>query len=426
MRIIEKFKKVWRIKPLRNSILFILFILVIFRLMAHIPVPGVDLASLKNLFSRNQMLGMLNLLSGGAMTNFSIIALGLGPYITATIIMQLLTMVIPALEEISKEGQAGYQKIENYSRILTVPLAMLQSYGMIRLLSQTNPPIIASLSTFGVINTVIVMTAGAMLLVWLGDLITEKRIGNGVSLLIFAGIVDALPLTLQKAILSFNTAAVVDWLVLGILAVVTIATVAIVTRGQRNIPVTYARQIRGNKMYGGMDTYLPMKVNQAGMIPIIFAISIVLFPGLIGQFMSQSKAGWVSSLGLSLTRVFQNQLVYGIIYFLLVVAFTYFYTNIIFRPDQIAENLQKQGAFIPGIRPGKPTTDYLNAVSQRVMFTGSLFLGVIAVLPIIVQNVFKTTPFIIGGASVLIVVAVILESLDQLDAQVTMYEYEGI
>jgi len=426
MQFVEKFKQIWRIRTLKNSILFILSILIIFRLMAHIPIPGVDLASLKDLFSRNQMLGMLNLLSGGAMTNFSLIALGLGPYITATIIIQLLTMVIPALEEISKEGQAGYQKIENYSRLLTVPLALLQSYAMIKLFSRTNPPIISSLSTFGIFNTIIVMCAGSIFLVWLGDLITERKIGNGVSLLIFAGIVDALPLTLQKALVSFNTAQVVDWLVLGGLAVATIATVAIVTRGQRNIPVTYARQIRGNRMYGGMDTYLPMKVNQAGMIPIIFAISIVLFPGLIGQFMSQSGVVWLASFGHSLIKLFQNQFIYGIIYFLLVVAFTYFYTNIIFHPGQIAENLQKQGAFVPGIRPGGPTSTYLKGVSQRVMLTGSLFLGLIAVSPIIIQNIFKMSPFVIGGASVLIVVSVVLETLDQLDAQITMYEYEGI
>jgi len=426
MQFVEKFKQIWRIRTLRNSILFILLILIIFRIMAHVPTPGVDLASLKDLFSRNQMLGMLNLLSGGAMTNFSLIALGLGPYITATIIMQLLTMVIPALEELSKEGQTGYKKIENYSRLLTVPLALLQSYGMIKLFSQTNPPIISHLSTFEIFNTMIVMTAGAMFLVWLGDLITERKIGNGISLLIFAGIVEAIPLTLQKALVSFNTAQAVDWLVLGGLAMATIATVAIVTRGQRNIPVTYARQIRGNRMYGGMDTYLPMKVNQAGMIPIIFAISIVLFPGLIGQFMSQSGAVWLASFGHSLIKLFQNQFIYGIIYFLLVVAFTYFYTNIIFHPEQIAENLQKQGAFIPGMRPGQPTSTYLKGVSQRIMLTGSLFLGLIAVSPIIVQNIFKMSPFVIGGASVLIVVSVVLETLDQLDAQITMYEYEGI
>jgi len=426
MQFIEKFKQIWRIRPLRNSILFIFSILIIFRLMAHIPTPGVDLVSLKDLFSRNQMLGMLNLLSGGAMTNFSLIALGLGPYITATIIMQLLTMVIPALEEISKEGQAGYRKIENYSRLLTVPLALLQSFSMIKLFSRTSPPIISSLSTFEIFNTMIVMCTGAMFLVWLGDLITERKIGNGVSLLIFAGIVDALPQTLQKALVSFNTAQVVDWLVLGGLAVATIATVAIVTRGQRNIPVTYARQIRGNRMYGGMDTYLPMKVNQAGMIPIIFAISIVLFPGLIGQFIGQSKMAWLASFGQILIKLFQNQFIYGVIYFLLVVAFTYFYTNIIFHPEQIAENLQKQGAFIPGIRPGESTSIYLKGVSQRIMLTGSLFLGLIAVLPVIIQNVFKMSPFVIGGASVLIVVAVVLETLDQLDAQITMYEYEGI
>ncbi|NCO23412.1 preprotein translocase subunit SecY [bacterium (Candidatus Moisslbacteria) CG12_big_fil_rev_8_21_14_0_65_36_11] len=426
MNFVGKFKQIWRIRPLRNSILFIFFILAIFRIGSHIPMPGVDLVALKDLFARNQMLGMLNLLTGGAMSTFSVVALGLGPYITASIIIQLLTMVIPALEELSHEGQAGYQKMENYTRFLTVPLAFLQAYSIIKLFSQGSSPIISLTHSFDIFSTILVMTAGTMFLVWLGDLITERKIGNGVSLLIFAGIVDALPLTLQKAVVSFTAAQVVDWLVLSILAVVTIATVALIARAQRNIPVTYARQIRGNKMYGGMDTYLPLKVNQAGMIPIIFAISIVMFPSLIGQFMSRSGTVWLAKMGKNLMSVFQNQTIYGLIYFFLVVAFTYFYTAIIFHPEQIAENLQKQGAFIPGLRPGQPTSKFLHGISKRIMFTGALFLGLIAILPIIVQGVFKTTPFVVGGAAVLIVVSVVLETLDQIDAQITMYEYEGI
>jgi len=426
MRFTKKLKQIWRIKSLRNAVLFVFLMLVIFRIAAHIPVPGVDLVNLRDLFARNQALGMINMLSGGAMANFSVVALGLAPYITSTIIIQLLTMVIPQLEEIAKEGAAGRQKIESYSRWLTVPLALLQSYGMIKIFSTANPPIISNLNTFGVISTMIVLTTGSMFLVWIGDLITEKKIGNGVSLLIFAGIIEQLPLSLRQAAVSFNTAQIIDWLILGALAVVTIGAVVLITEGQRNIPVTYARRIRGNKMYGGMDTYLPLKVNQAGMIPIIFAISIVLFPGLVGQFLSRSGTAFVASSGKILINIFQNQLIYGVAYFALVVAFTYFYTNIVFHPDQIAENLQKQGAFIPGIRPGSPTTSYLSKVSIRIMFTGALFLGIIAVLPIISQNIFKMSPFVVGGAAILIVVSVVLESLNQIDAQVAMHEYEGI
>ncbi len=426
MQFVEKFKQIWRIRSLRKSILFILFILIVFRIGAHIPVPGVDTVALKDLFTRNQMLGMLNLLTGGAMINFSVVALGLGPYITASIIFQLLTMIIPALEELSREGARGYQKIENYSRILTVPLAVLQSYGLIRLFSQGSSPIIGHLTTFELWSTILTITAGSMFLVWLGDLITEKRIGNGVSLLIFAGIVDALPMTLQKTIVSFTKAQVVDWLILGILAGVTIAAVAFVSRAQRNIPVTYARQIRGNRMYGGMDTYLPLKVNQAGMIPIIFAISLVMLPNLIGQFLIRSDISLLSGFGKSLINIFQNNFVYGLIYFLLVVAFTYFYTSIVFKPQQIAENLQKQGAFVPGLRPGEQTEIFFRKTSQRIMFTGALFLGLIAILPIVTQSVFRMAPFLVGGAAVLIVVSVVLETLDQIEAQITMYEYEGV
>jgi len=389
MNFIKKLKQIWRIKSLKNAVLFVFAMLAIFRVAAHIPVPGVDLVNLRDFFARNQALGMINMLSGGAMANFSVVALGLAPYITATIIIQLLTMVIPKLEEIAKEGAAGQQKIESYSRWLTVPLALLQSYGMIKMFSTASPPIVSNLSTFGIISTMIVMTAGSMFLVWIGDLITEKKIGNGVSLLIFAGIIERLPLSLRQAVVSFTADQIVDWLILGILAVITIGAVVLITEGQRNIPVTYARQIRGNKMYGGMDTYLPLKVNQAGMIPIIFAISIVLFPGLVGQFLSRSGTTLVADFGKILINIFQNQFVYGIIYFALVVAFTYFYTNIVFHPDQIAENLQKQGAFIPGIRPGLPTASYLSKVSNRIMLTGALFLGIIAVLPIISQNVFR-------------------------------------
>lgn len=424
--ILDKIRQIWQIKDLRNKILFVLTMLIIFRIAAHIPVPGVNLANLKDLFSRNEMLGMLNILSGGAMANFSIVAMGVAPYITASIIMQLLTMIIPKLEEISKEGSTGHQKINQYSRLLTIPLALIQSYGMIMLFKQSSQPIIGDLSSFELTNIIIVMSAGTIFLMWLGELITEKKIGNGISLIIFAGIVERLPIVLQQSIVTFSKAQTINLLVLGVLALITIAGVVMLTQAQRNIPVTYARRIRGNRMYGGMDTYLPLRVNQAGMIPIIFAISIVLFPGLIGQLMMRSGSGIISGAGQMFVNLVQNQLVYGMVYFTLVVAFTYFYTSIIFHPKQIADNLQKQGGFIPGLRPGKPTSTYIKNVSNRIMLAGALGLGIIAVLPIITQNVFKLSTFVVGGAAILIVVSVVLDSVKQIQAQLAMHEYEGI
>jgi len=421
-----KIRQLWQIKDLRNSLLFVMTMLIIFRIAAHIPIPGVNLDNLKDFFSRNEMLGMLNILSGGAMSNFSLVAMGIAPYITASIIMQLLTMIVPRLEELSKEGASGYQKINQYSRLLTIPLAILQSYGMIAIFSQSSQPILGSLSTFQLANVLMVMTAGTVFLMWLGELITEKKIGNGISLLIFAGIVERIPISIQQTIATFSADQVINFLVLAALSLVTIVGVVIITEGQRNIPVTYARRIRGNRMYGGTDTYLPMKVNQAGMIPIIFAISIVLFPSLIGQLLARSGSTFMAKFGQILMGITQNQLIYGLLYFTLVVAFTYFYTSIIFHPKQIADNLQKQGGFVPGLRPGEPTANYLSTVSVRIMLAGALSLGLIAVLPIITQNVFRLSTFVVGGAAILIVVSVVLESVKQVQAQISMHEYEGL
>lgn len=422
----EKIRQIWKIKDLRYKILFVLGILIIFRLAAHIPVPGVNIDNLKDLFDRNQMFGMLNLLSGGAMSNFSLVALGVGPYITASIIMQLLTMIVPKLEEISKEGSSGQQKINQYARYLAVPMAALQGYGMIMLFRQSSNAIINFSSTIQLVSTIVVMTAGTIFLMWLGELITEKKIGHGISLIIFAGIVERLPISLQQSLATFEKGQIINWVILGVLALITIAGVVLLTEGQRNIAVTYARRVRGNKMYGGMDTYLPLKVNQAGMIPIIFAISIVLLPGLAGQIIARSSVAWIASFGISLAALFQNQVVYGLAYFTFVVAFTYFYTSIIFHPDQIAEHLQKQGGFVPGLRPGRPTAEYLGTVSRRIMLAGAISLGLIAVLPVVTGNVFKFSSFMIGGASVLIVVSVVLETVRQIQAQISMHEYEGL
>ncbi len=423
-KILEKIRTIWHYKDLRTAILSVLGMLIIFRIAAHIPIPGVNVANLKDFFARSELLGMLNVLSGGAMANFSIVALGVGPYITASIIMQLLTMIIPRLEELAKEGATGYQKINQYSRILTVPLALLQSYGMITLFARGDRPLISDLAPSQMITTMVVMAAGSIFLMWLGELISEKHVGNGISLIIFAGIVEGLPISIQQAILTLNKAQITNLILFAILGFVTIAGVVALTQGQRNIPVSFARRIRGMRMYGGTDTYLPLRVNQAGMIPIIFAISLVLLPSLAGQFLATSGSSFLVSLGRTLTNLFQNQMIYGILYFALVVAFTYFYTSIIFHPTQIAEHLQKQGGFVPGLRPGAPTSHYLGAINNRIMLTGAVSLGLIAVLPIITQGAFKTQAMVVGGASLLIVVSVVLETVKQIEAQIAMREYE--
>ncbi|MFN3301532.1 MAG: preprotein translocase subunit SecY [Patescibacteria group bacterium] len=420
----EKLRTIFQYKELRNAILSVFGIFVVFRIAAHIPLPGINFEALRNFFSQNQIFGLLNILSGGAMERFSIVAMGVAPYITASIIFQLLTMIVPALEELSKQGYTGYQKINQYTRIATVPLASLQAYGLITLLKRTGQGIITISGFKEMAFTIIVLTAGTMFLMWLGELVSEKRVGNGISLLIFAGIVADLPTNVQKLLVTFELSQIVNLGVLIILGIITVAGVVILNEGQRNIPVSYARRIRGIRMYGGTDTYLPIRVNQAGMIPIIFAISLILVPPLIGQFLSQIKNEVIASSGKFLVNLFQNQIFYGLLYFILVFAFTYFYTSIIFHPDQIADHLQKQGGFVPGLRPGKNTAEYLSKISNRIMLAGAISLGLIAILPLITQGVLKIRALTIGGASLLIVVSVVIETVKQIEAQIAMREYE--
>ena len=419
-----KIRKILKSKDLRNRILFVLGMLVIYRLVAHIPMPGVDAEKLKRLFETNELLGLLNLFSGGGMQNFSVIMVGVAPYITASIILQLLTMIIPSLEELSKEGEYGQKKINQYTKYLTVPLAGLQAFGMITLLRQSSVGVIESISAWTIVSILLTVTAGSMFLVWIGDLISEKKIGNGISILIFAGIVSKYPSILQKMIATYDSSQLFTVLGFIIVALVTIIVIVYVTEGQRNIPVTYGRQVRGGSLYGANNTHLPLRVNQAGVIPIIFAISLVLFPPIVAQLFLRAKSLWVVSVAQWVIDIFQNMLFYGIFYFILVVAFTYFYTAIIFQPDQIAENLQKQGGFIPGIRPGKETSNYLNFVMNRIVLVGALFLGIIAVLPLSMQQITGTRLLAVGGTSLLIVVAVIIEIMNQIEAQLSMQEYE--
>jgi preprotein translocase subunit SecY len=421
----QKILQIFKIPELRNKILFVLGAFVVFRIIANIPVPGIDISKLRSFFEGNQLFGLLNLFTGGAMSNFSVAMLGLGPYITALIIMQLLTMIFPGLEQLYKEeGEAGRQKFNQYARLATIPLAALQSYAMIGILR--NQQVIGFLSTFQLFTTILVITAGTVFLMWIGELISEKGIGNGVSLLIFAGIVARFPASFRQTLTTWDPTKIPSYLGFVVIGLLVIVGVVIITEGRRNIPVSYAKRIRGNRMYGGVSTYLPMNVNPAGVIPIIFALSIMLFPGMIGNFFANAGTPWIATIARFLRDVFtQGQFIYSIVYFVLVLLFTYFYTAVTFDPKNIAENLQKMGGFIPGIRPGKPTSDFLNFILNRVLLVGAIFLGVIAIAPNIVQGATGVTTFAVGGTSILIVVAVVLETIRQIDSQLTMREYEG-
>jgi len=424
--VLEKLTALWKLKDLRRALGFVLFVLVVFRVAAHIPVPGVNLIELQKFFAGNQILGLLNVFSGGTMENFSVVAMGIAPYITSSIIFQLLAMVIPRLEELQKEGEYGRKKINQYTRLLTVPLAALQGFGLISLIRQSNGAILPDLTIGGTVVLLITVTAGTMFLMWIGELISEKHVGNGISLLIFAGIISSLPGVIQRTILTFDPAQIVQLVIFALLAVVTILGVVALTEAQRNIPVSYARRVRGMRMVGGLDTHLPLRVNMAGVIPIIFAISIILFPPMVAQFLVHAKTAWIAGLADFTIRAFQNQLFYATLYFVFVVAFTYFYTAVIFQPDQIAENLQKQGGFIPGIRPGRATADYLRYVTNRIIAAGALALGAIAILPFITQEFTGSTTLALGGTSLLIVVSVVIETVKQIQSQLTMREYEGL
>ncbi len=418
----EKLAKIWKDREIRNSILFVLFLLAIFRLAAHIPIPGVDPAALRQFFASNEILGLLNLFSGGGMENFSIVMMGVGPYITSSIIFQLLAMLIPKLEEMNKE-EAGRQKINMWTRWATVPFAIIQSFAMISLLRNSGSGILPNLAPFDLVTIILTGTAGTIFLMWLGELISEKKIGNGVSLLIFAGIIAGLPSAVQQIFVNYDSSMLFTLIGIVAIVIVTVIGVVVINEGQRNVPVQYARQMRGNRAFGGSSTHLPLRVNMAGVIPIIFAISVLLFPSMVAQFFVNAKSASLAQAAQWVIAVFQNQLVYGIVYFILVVVFTYFYTEIVFKPEQISENLQKQGGFIPGIRPGRHTSEYLANTTHKIIFTGALFLGIIAILPLLMRYFTGIQSLAIGGTSLLIVVSVVIESVKQLEAQLSMKEY---
>ena len=416
--------QIFKIHDLRNKILFVLGIFVVFRLMANIPMPGIDIENLKSFFEQFQIFGLLNVFTGGTLSNLSIIMLGLGPYITAVIIMQLLTMIFPPLERLYKEeGEAGRQKFNQYGRILTVPLAMLQGYGMLTLLQRQGA--IGALSPTLLFTSMITVAAGCLFLMWLGELISEKGIGNGVSLLIFAGIIARVPASLGEIFLKWEPAQIPSYLLFFAMSLIIIAGVITINEARRNIPVSYAKRVRGMKMYGGVSTYLPLNVNPAGVIPIIFALSIMLFPGMIANFLS-GTGGVVGTIAQSVGALFQNPWIYGVLYFILVCLFTYFYTAVTFDPKAISTNLQKMGGFVPGIRPGQSTANFLYYILNRILLIGALFLGTVAVMPSIVGGITGVTvfSFLVGGTALLIVVSVVLETMRQIRSQLQMREYE--
>jgi preprotein translocase subunit SecY len=434
--VLQAIRHAFRLSDLRRKILITFGILVLYRLAAHIPVPGVDTAAVRSLFSTNQLLGLLDMFSGGAMSSFSVMAMGLGPYITASIIMTLLTPIIPKMEELSKEGEAGRAKINRWTYIATIPLAALQAWAMASQLTNAAGGQ-GLLANFGfrqyplqTVATLAMLTAGTMFAVWLGDLITEQGIGNGTSLIIFAGIVARVPQTIGSVLVARPQALIVFALV----TVVTVVAIVVVQEGQRRVPVQYGRRVRALRgqrlrVVGGQSTHIPLRINAAGMIPLIFAQSILLFPANIASYFVSSATPWVSRFASGINRVLGTEgSVYWIVYFVLVVVFTYFYTDVVFRQQNLPEALQRQGGFIPGIRPGKRTEEYLNKVMTRITLVGAVFLGVVAILPWLTRNAAGSQrggAMLISSSGLLIVVGVVLDTMKQLEAQLLMRHYEG-
>lgn len=421
----------FRAPDIRRRILYVLGMLIIVRALAHVPVPGVDRDALAQVLEAQAFLQLLDLFSGGGLATFSIIALGVNPYINASIIMQLMTGVVPRLQQLQREGEYGRNKINQYTRYLTVPMALLQSYGYLAILSTTSPggtPVIASfdLTSFETLTQIATLTAGSVLLMWIGELITERGIGNGISFIIFAGIVAQVPGGILGFANSPDIGAGVAFAIVGIAAV---AVIVYIQEGQRRIPIQYASRVRGRRMYQGGATFLPLRVNQAGVIPIIFAVSILLFPVQLAQYFRNSDVQLIADISnFIITILDQTSLLYVVIYFLLTVGFTYFYTAFTFKPDETADQLRKNGGFIPGIRPGAPTRDYLAKVVYRISLAGALFLGIVAISPILISIPFAGTvvaTFGLGGTALLIVVSVVVETMKQLEAQLMMRNYEG-
>jgi len=431
------FTQMYKNKDLRRRLLVVLGILAVYSLLSHVPVPVPDTAKLQSfllkLFQSNPILGFANLFTGGALSNFSILLMGLGPYINASIIIQLLGQVVPQLEALQKEGEAGRNKLNYYTRLLTLPLAIIQSVAMITLARTLSMQIagvdlIGHPSIYQWVLMIASITGGSMLLMWLGEIITDKGVGNGISILILAGIVSSLPTQLaqQASLVQADTTKIFIFAFIAVIIVLMVLFVVLLNEGQRNIPISYARRIAGDSRYGGVDSHLPIRLITAGVIPIIFALAFLSIPGFMGQLFANAKTAWVSHVATWMQTTFQpNKPLYTATYFLLVFAFTYFYTTVVFKPDEIAENLQKQGGFISGIRPGVETSKYLKKIINRLTLFGALALGFLAVFPFIVESVFKTSNILsIGGTGLLIIVAVIIETLKQIESRALMATYE--
>lgn len=428
METIRNVLNAFKLPDLRRKILFTLAMLVVYRFAAHIPVPGVNADALRQLFESNQLLGLLDMFSGGAMSSFSVVAMGVYPYITASIIMQLLVPLIPPLDRLSKEGEAGQAKINQYTHIMTVPMAALQAISQITVFSRGALPVIENFNLFSAetfvtsFATLITLAAGTMFAVWLGELITEQGVGNGVSIIIFGGIVSRIP---QRVAQDMRT-NVLGLIAFAVIGVITVAAIVFIYEGQRRIPVQYGKRVRGTKIYGGQSTHIPMKVNSAGMIPLIFASSILILPGVVAQYFQYADSQVVASIAQGIVNVFDTEKVfYWLVYFIMVVGFTYFYTETIFQQQNMPENLQKHGGFIPGIRPGARTAQYLNRVLRRITLAGALFLGAVAVLPFFASTLTPMQTMIITSTGLLIVVGVVIDTMKQLEAQLLMRHYEG-
>jgi len=414
----------FRTPDLRNKILFTLGMLVVFRFLAHVPLPGVNQDQLQTLMQNNQLLNLLDLFSGGGLARFSVVALGVNPYINASIIMTLLQQTIPALEHLAKEGEYGRNKINQYTRVLTVPLALLQGIGVAVFMQRSGV-----LNAFGpgdlglTLSILGSLTAGTLILMWLGELISERGIGNGISFIIFAGIVGRLPNTVQQTLeVQQNYIALAS---IAVISILVIAAIIFIQEGQRRIPVQYAKRVRGTRMYSGGSTHIPLRVNSAGVIPIIFAISILLLPSQIAQYFTSSETTWIKDLSTAVVSFFQNPIFYNSVYFVLVVAFTFFYTAFTFIPNDVADNIKRYGGFIPGIRPGRPTAEFLSRVVTRITIAGALFLGIVAVMPTLIGDITQVQTLRLGGTSILIVVGVVVETMKQLEAQLLQRSYEG-
>lgn len=418
----QKLKLVFTDKFIRRKVLFVLLILAVFRLLSTIPIPGVNTFSLKSFIENSQFLSILNIFSGSGLSALSVVMMGVSPYITSSIIMQLLTLMSPRLKSLyHEEGQMGRMQFAQYSRYLTVPLCLIQGYALLALLNTNGA--LGVLSLYEKAIAMIVVTAGTMLLVWLGELISEKGIGNGVSVIIFAGIVAGIPGKVSQLAVIFDKSHLLTYIAFVAVTLILVAGVILITEAERLLPITYAKQARAGGAMGAQSSYLPLRINQAGVMPVIFALSILLFPQLIANFFANSSHAWLLSVSHGLTWFINDKWVYAIVYFLLVFLFTYFYTAVTFDPESVATNLQKNGAFVPGIRPGLSTTEYIGKIVSKITFMGALFLGLIAVLPVVMRQVTGVSSLAIGGTAVLIVVSVILDILKKVEGQVSMRQY---